>query len=131
MFLQFLSPKGNPVYVRPDRVVALGGYHTTHDRRPALATHITLEGGGKAFVLGDVDVVKDALEAWHVENAPKMVVGELASFEADAHALRLPDDWEDRVADQPVGLTDQLYGAGDNTTGLVRDPNSASGFRVA
>ncbi len=74
MFLQFLTPKGNPVYLRPELVASLAGYHTTHEGRPWLATRITLTTREDLYVRGDVDAIKDAVEAWHEANTPKWVV---------------------------------------------------------
>ncbi|MDZ7883035.1 MAG: hypothetical protein U5N53_09020 [Mycobacterium sp.] len=62
MFLQFVTPKGNPAYVRPDQVDALIGYHASQDGRPVLATRIILRNREIVFVLGDVDAIKDAIK---------------------------------------------------------------------
>lgn len=67
MFLQFLTPNGNPVYLRPELVAALAGYHKTVEGRAALCTRITLTNREDVFVRGDVDAIKDAVEAWHAE----------------------------------------------------------------
>ena len=68
MFLQFLTPKGHPVYLRPELVASMAGYHTTIDGRPALATRITLTTRDDVFVRGDVDAIKDAVQAWHLDS---------------------------------------------------------------
>lgn len=70
MSIQFLTPKGNPVYLRrPELVVAVCGYHTTHEGRPALATRIQIENGEPLFVRGDVDAIQAALDEWDREQA--------------------------------------------------------------
>lgn len=71
MYLQFLDLYGNPVYLRPERVDALRGVAVTWDGKPRAATLILMTNRETFRVRGLVDVVHDAIVAWHNEQALK------------------------------------------------------------
>jgi len=80
LFLQFLDLYGNPVYVRPERVDALRGIAVTWESKPRAATLIVMTNRETFRVRGHVDAVKDGIDAWLAEHAPKLVVGDLTTF---------------------------------------------------
>jgi hypothetical protein len=90
LFLQFLTPKGNPAYVRPELVGVLCGYHTTIAGRWADATRIGLTSGDQVFVQGHADAIHDAIDAWYVENTPKLMVGELSPLDTAGPSAAQP-----------------------------------------
>ncbi|MGZ6199159.1 MAG: hypothetical protein ACXWNL_16105 [Vulcanimicrobiaceae bacterium] len=73
MYLQFLDLYGNPVYVRPERVDALRGVSTLWEGKPRAATLIVMTNRETFRVRGLVDVVHDAIVAWHKERTPAVI----------------------------------------------------------
>jgi hypothetical protein len=77
LFVQFLDLYGSPVYVRPDRVVALKGIAVTWAGEPKRGTLIVLDNREVFRVRGDVDAIKDGVEgaALWAENDARLANG--------------------------------------------------------
>lgn len=71
LFLQFVGPLGEPVYVRPDRVDGIREVSLMVGGRPVRGTFVLLASRETFKVQGSADAVAAAIGHWHAENAPK------------------------------------------------------------
>jgi hypothetical protein len=112
--IQFLTPKGNPVYLRrPDLVVAICGYHTTYEGRPALATRIQFEQGDQLFVRGDVDAIQAALDEWQADQLRRLVISPSSECPCGIGTEECPGKDGKPLCARPVEQFDPLVDARD------------------
>lgn len=73
MFLQLLLNNGQPVYIRPEDISGLAGYHDTHHGAPKIATRVILKNRDVFFVQGCVDKIHEEVVRFTEEHGPKLI----------------------------------------------------------
>lgn len=73
LFIQFVGPLGEPVYVRPDRVDGVREIALTVNGRPVRGAFVLLTNRETFRVQGSADAITAAIEQWHADKAQERV----------------------------------------------------------
>lgn len=79
LFLQFVGPLGEPVYVRPERVDGVREIALTVGGRPVRGAMVLLANRETFRVQGSADAIAAAVEGWQAERDSKYQFGTLVA----------------------------------------------------